>query len=608
MCGIAGIFAYGAAASPVDARELRVIREHMAARGPDGAGEFLSEDGRVGLGHRRLSIIDPVDRSAQPMESDCGRHVIVFNGEIYNYRALRSGLQEKGYKFRTQSDTEVLLHLYADTGSAMVERLRGMFAFAIWDAEKQGVFLARDGFGIKPLWYANNCGQFRWASQVRALLAGGALSHTPDPAGWVGFFLFGHVPEPYSTFRAIRALPAGSTLWVDTDGVGEPLRYFSVAATYREAESLRLSSDPSNFERVRAALLDSVRHHLVADVPVGIFLSAGVDSGALLGLMRDAGQTEPTGITLTYEEYHGKNEDEAPLAATIAARYGCKHHVRRVLPGEFRDDADRIFASMDQPTVDGINMWFVSKAAGELGCKAVISGLGGDELFGGYPSFRELPRIVRGCAGPSRVPFLAEAFKIFVTRAGLTAAAGPKLASLLIYGGSWAGAYLLRRGLFMPWELEALLDADLLAEGLAELGPLGCIESSMQPVPSTNFGRIASLESGLYMRNQLLRDADWASMAHSIEVRVPFVDTFLLRELAPIMARLPLGIGKRWLGASPSMPLPPELIERRKTGFGIPVADWLMEHPNLQSWRRMPQLAMKKCPWARRWAYQVAAA
>lgn len=607
MCGISGIFAYSPSAKDADRDELLRVTEHMAARGPDGAGEWSSSDSRICLGHRRLSIIDLSDRAAQPMESASGGHVVVFNGEIYNYRQLRRELEESGYRFRTQSDTEVLLYLYAEMGSAMVDRLRGMFAFAIWDPTKKGLFLARDGFGIKPLWYADGDGQFRFASQVRALHAGGALSREADPAGWVGFLLFGYVPEPYSTFKSIRALPAGTTMWIDRDGPGEPRRYFSIAKVYQQSE-LKNESAGSAFERVKAALLDSVRHHLVADVPVGIFLSAGVDSGALLGLMRDAGQAEPIAVTLCYDEYHGKHEDEAPLAAQTAALYGCKHHVRRVSNREFSEDVDRIFAAMDQPTIDGINTWFISKAAREIGLKTVMSGLGGDELFGGYPSFRDIPRVVRLCAAPARIPFLAEAFRVIVARIGSAAALSPKYAALLVHGGSWAGAYLLRRGIFLPRDLEGLLDTDMVADGLNRLMPLDYIESNMRPAPSTDFGKVATFESSLYMRNQLLRDSDWASMAHSVEVRVPFVDPFLLRELAPITVRSPPGSGKRWLAASPTKPLPSELTERPKTGFGIPVAEWLLENPELQAWRQVPQLARPGCPWARRWAYQLAAA
>ena len=237
MCGIAGIYAYHYAANAVDRAELRRIRDHMAARGPDALGEWYSQDERVGLGHRRLTIIDLSERGTQPMTSADGKLVVTFNGEIYNYRQLRASLEARGRIFRSQTDTEVLLHLYAEKGEAMVDDLRGMFAFGLWDADKKALLLARDPYGIKPLYYADDGWTLRFASQVKALLAGGKVSRDPEPAGWVGFCLFGSVPEPFTTYQEIRALPAGSTLWVDRVGTHETKQYCSIAATYCHAEA-----------------------------------------------------------------------------------------------------------------------------------------------------------------------------------------------------------------------------------------------------------------------------------------------------------------------------------------------------------------------------------
>jgi asparagine synthase (glutamine-hydrolysing) len=294
MCGIAGIFAYHYASLDADRNELQRMRDHMAARGPDGFGEWFSEDGRVSLGHRRLSIIDLNERAAQPMLSADRMLAVTFNGEIYNYKALRKKLESKGYLFRTESDTEVLLNLYMDKGEHLVNDLRGMFAFGLWDCRKKGLLLARDPYGIKPLYYADDGWTLRFASQVKALLAGGKVSRDPEPAGRVGFFLFGSVPEPFTIWQEIRSLPAGSTVWVDERGPTKPRTYFSIAAVYKETEGAGMKQLSENELALyaRKAFLDSVRHHLVADVPVGAFLSAGVDSGALVGLMRDAGQTE----------------------------------------------------------------------------------------------------------------------------------------------------------------------------------------------------------------------------------------------------------------------------------------------------------------------------
>jgi asparagine synthase (glutamine-hydrolysing) len=584
------------------------MRDYMAARGPDGAGDWIASDGRVGLGHRRLSIIDLSDHATQPMQSSDGKLVVTFNGEIYNYAALRGELEAKGHAFRTHSDTEVLLQLYAAKGATMVDDLRGMFAFAIWDVEKAGLFLARDPYGVKPLYFTDDGSTLRFASQVKAIHAGGRILPDPDPAAWVGFYLFGSIPEPFTTCRQIRSLPAGTTLWVDIKGTRQTRSYFQISKTFIAAEDNPIELPSLQLqERVRAALIDSVRHHMVADVPVGIFLSAGIDSAALLGLMRDTGQSDIDAITLTYQEYRGTHNDEAPLAAMVAARYGSRHRIRVVTETEFRSDLPLIFEAMDQPTIDGLNTWFVSKAAKELGLKAVISGLGGDELFGGYPSFRDIPSWARIWGRTSRLPLLRKVCHGMLRGTGVTSLFGPKLAGLPKYAGTYPGAYFVRRGLFMPWELNSVLDRDFVVEGLRGFDPLRHIADALTPQPRTDFGKIASLEASLYMRNQLLRDADWASMAHSLEVRVPLVDVELLRQVAPIMVTMPLGTGKRWLAISPKSPLPPQVINRRKTGFGTPIKNWLEQDARLTKWRHVPQLAKPSCHWARRWAYQLAA-
>src|ERR1017187_10293393 len=308
MCGINGIFAFHSASSPPQETELLKTREAMRSRGPDGSSAWWTTDRHCGLGHRRLSIIDLSDRPSQRMTSDDGRFVVVFNGEIYNYPQLRTELETDGARFRTTSDTEGLLHLYARDGAEMVHRLRGMFAFAIWDEEQRRLFLARDPYGIKPLYTANDGWTFRFASQVKALMAGEHISRDPEPAGIVGFHLFGSVPEPFTLYRDVRALPAGHTQWVDAAGPREPKPFSNLAEVLAKA-----AANPAPAadipERVRAGMLDSVRAHLLADVEVGIFLSAGVDSGALLGCMRDAGQREIRAITLAFAEFRGTSDD-----------------------------------------------------------------------------------------------------------------------------------------------------------------------------------------------------------------------------------------------------------------------------------------------------------
>lgn len=575
MCGINGIFAYNPVASCPDEGELLRTRDAMAKRGPDGAGTWWSADRRCAFGHRRLSIIDLSDRALQPMTSDDGRYVITFNGEIYNFPDLRKALEARGARFRTTSDTEALLHLYARYGGDMVHHLRGMFAIAIWDTDRRGLFLARDPYGIKPLYVSDMCGTFRFASQVKALLAGGAVSKGMDPAGLVGFCLYGNVPEPFTAYRDVAALPAGHTQWIDANGANPPEPFARVADILARTAPRKESARDFR-ERVRAEALDSVRAHLLADVEVGLFLSAGVDSGAMLGLMRDATEQTIRAITLSFSEFEGTHDDEVPLAAKAADAYGAHHVIRRVTKAEFDSDVPAIFEAMDQPSIDGINAWFVAKAARDIGLKVALSGLGGDELLAGYSSFGDLPRWRRTVS-----PFMRNAALRGTARAILKAffpvfaARKPKLVGVLDYADSWPGLYLLRRGLFLPSELPTVIDADIAKEGLARLDPLAALEASITPDPGSDVARICALESSNYMRNQLLRDTDWASMAHSLEVRVPLVDITLLKGLAPSIHRLQPRAGKVALAAAPSRPLPEETVARAKTGFIVPTGIWM---------------------------------
>ncbi|PRH89669.1 asparagine synthase (glutamine-hydrolyzing) [Labrys okinawensis] len=572
MCGVAGIFAYHYAANAISRPELSAMSRHMARRGPDASGEWFDPSERLGLAHRRLAIIDLADRALQPMASADGRHVIVFNGEIYNHLALREALLKEGAEFRTRSDTEVLLQLYARCGGAMVTRLRGMFAFAIYDTLAHTLFLARDPYGIKPLYYSDDGWVFRFASQVKTLISGGGVSRDRDPAGDVGFYLFGSVPEPFTCFREVRALPAGSTMLVDRAGARVPRGYHRVASVYDTAarDPRKRRDGPAAFADIA---LDSVRHHLAGDVEVGAFLSAGVDSAALVGLMRDAGARQIKTITIGFEEFADTPADETSAAAQIARFYGTRHVTRMITRSEFEADLPHFFEAMDQPSIDGLNTWFAAKTARELGLKAVLSGLGGDELLGGYPSFRDIPRWVRTLQLPSRIPLLGKGLRRLGKPLSERLRLHPKLAGLPEYGGSYAGAYLLKRGLYLPWELGEVLDRDTIEAGLRRLQPLKLIKAQLHGRPREPFARIATLESSLYLRNQLLRDADWAGMAHSVEIRTPLVDSEVLERSARLDLR---GIaGKTALARSPAQPLPQAVLDRPKTGFALPIAEWM---------------------------------
>jgi asparagine synthase (glutamine-hydrolysing) len=586
MCGIAGAFAYAAPAPPVDREALLRTRDAMAARGPDGEGLWISEDGRSGLAHRRLSIIDLSDAAAQPMHLDGGRLSIVFNGEIYNYRELRSALEAEGRRFVSASDTEVLLHLYDRDGAAMVEKLRGMFAFAIRDAAEGALFLARDGFGIKPLYYADDGKTLRFASQVKALLAGGGVDTTPCTPAEAGFYVLGYVPEPWTMFEGIRALPAGSTMRVDANGVRAPRKHFDVAA---ELERAAADPTPARREELRDALLDSVRHHLVADVPVGAFLSAGLDSATVVALASETGTDALRSVTMGFDTYEGTRFDETALARRIAAQYGTAHRTRTVGSDDFRDRYATLCAAMDQPTIDGVNAYFVSRVTAETGLKVALSGLGGDELFGGYPSFREVPRLVGALGWVPGMRCAGRAFRRIAAPV-LGAFTSPKYASLFEFGTRWSDAYVLRRALFLPWELPGLMDPEAAAEGWKRLEAETGLRTQVDRLPTAH-AKVSALETAWYMRSQLLRDADWAGMAHSLEIRVPLVDTVLFRRIAPMLVSA-APPGKRDMASTPARPLPAEVLGRPKTGFTVPMRDWLLERDpgaterGLRGWAR----------------------
>ena len=570
MCGIAGIFAYHDDQPPVDCGELLRIRDAMVTRGPDSAGLWIHPDARVGLAHRRLAIIDLTAAGEQPMATADGRLRVTFNGEIYNYRALRGQLAAKGYRFRSSSDTEVLLHLYADRGADMVHALRGMYAFAIWDEREQALLLARDPFGIKPLYYEDTGRTLRFASQVKALVKGGAVDTTAEPAGAVGFLLWGSVPEPWTLYRGIRSLPAGSHLFVRQGGRVSITRFFDVGAELRRAEQAAAGMVLTR-DRLAEALADTVQAHLASDVPIGLFLSAGLDSTTLAGLAAKAGQARLKAVTLGFREFQGTAQDEVPLAAAVARQFAITHESHWITHEHFDAELESLFEAMDQPSIDGVNAYFVSQAAAAAGLKVAWSGVGGDELFGGYPSFRQVPAAVRRIGMMRPFPFVGRLVR-HVLNPFLGGVTSPKYAGGLEYGTTYEGAYLLRRALMMPWELDTVLDRATVTAGLESLDVMGRLRADMRDLQQPR-SRVATLEFSWYMRNQLLRDADWAGMAHSVEVRVPLVDVPLFSALAPFLVsdHYP---SKQHLAGVLGDRLPAPVAAHPKTGFVTPLASW----------------------------------
>jgi asparagine synthase (glutamine-hydrolysing) len=368
-------------------------------------------------------------------------------------------------------------------------------------------------------------------------------------------------------------------MWVERGGRPLIENVFSVTRLINEAEERVTKADADTLsdgrpgsDRLGQLVRDSVQAHLVSDVPVGVFLSAGMDSTTLAALVAETRGDLHT-VTLGFREYVGTPHDEVPLAEEVARHYGARHSTVWVTRRDFEEELPRVLAAMDQPSIDGVNTYFIAKAAASVGLKVAISGLGGDELFAGYSHFRDIPRLVRAMAWAHRVPWAGKAFR-HVTAPVLKRLTSPKYAGLLEYGGSFEGAYLLRRGLFMPWELPEVLDGEMVREGWRTLEPLARLEETHRTIRNERL-KITVLEMTWYLRNQLLRDADWSSMAHSIEVRTPFVDWHMLRDLVLLLAQSHAP-SKLDVARLPAKALPNAVLTRRKTGFSVPVREWML--------------------------------
>ena len=576
MCGIAGIIINkNLQGESLDLNKcISSMSDTMSSRGPDNYGNWFQDNGLVAFGHRRLSIIDLDHRADQPMHSNDDRYVIIFNGEIYNYKELRKELHNNGYVFKTNSDTEVILTLYSIEGEKMLSKLHGMFSIAIWDNLLETLFLARDPYGIKPLYIASSKYGWLFASQVKALLASGIVSKERDIEGQSSYWLLGSVADPLTWFKDISALPVGSWAKIKSDQIFDgPHRFCDIGDSWRSNRKLESKKD-INME-VRSALLESIKRHLVADVPIAVFLSGGIDSATLAALMVESGVNNLIGVTVTYDEFQGSLNDEAPAAAKIAKYYGIKHHVKRVTKDEFFQDLPLILKDMDQPTIDGINTWYASKAVSELGLKVVVSGVGGDELFLGYNSFKQLPALVNIMKIISKLPGgITIANKVANLQATRTGNPRWKYAPLWLQ--NITTAWWLRRSIFAPDELSNLMGDDG-NQVSKDFSVEAFVTKMVGKLSGSSELELAQIESMAYLRNQLLRDSDWASMSHSIELRTPLVDAQLLKQLTsqlPLFKNFPK---KSLLANSPLNPLPKSIQERRKTGFGIPVEQWLFD-------------------------------
>jgi asparagine synthase (glutamine-hydrolysing) len=573
MCGIAGVIDYE---RPTDASVLAArLDAALAHRGPDGAGTWTSPaptTPAVLLVHRRLAIIDPGSGGAQPMSTPDGRHHIVFNGEIYNYRALRADLEARGERFATGSDTEVLLRLVALDGPSSLARVRGMFAFACWDSLERSLLMARDRFGIKPLYVATSGTRVAFASEIGALQASGVVDRTPSTAGVLAFLEWGSVPPPLTWTRGVEMLPPGTwRQW--TAGASATTRgvFADVRNTYVGAPSAADAVDSFRVD-VAEALRDSVRAHLVADVPVGVFLSGGIDSGVLVSCASSLGAVNLQTFTVGFDD----ESSETARARRVATMFRTQHHELHVSSRDVAGDLAAVVARLDQPTIDAVNSYYVSRAVAATGIKAVLSGAGGDELFGGYPSFARLPRAMamKRLAG-SMWPAVASLAHVVMPER-LRA----RWRHFATTNGSFAEAYRVQRGFLLPDEVRAiagpaLRDADWrqAAEAVRETEDslLAALSRDEKPAAA-----VARLETRMYLGSQLLRDLDVMSMAHGLEVRVPFVDHELVSHVWPRLGGHPeLMRGKRLLSDALEQPLPADIVNHPKQGFTLPFERWM---------------------------------
>jgi asparagine synthase (glutamine-hydrolysing) len=591
MCGIAGI--YSAKLTQAD-REAAVGRMvlRQARRGPDDRG--FHSDGELTLGMCRLAIFDPAN-GHQPMTTPDGRFTLVFNGAIYNHRALRTQLEAGGWTFRTNCDTEVLLAAYATHGAACLPHLRGMFAFVVWDARERTLFAARDPLGIKPLYYARLPGAgLVFASELNALLASGRVSREIDPASAGEYLAWFGVPAPRTIYQGIANLPAGHCFSLDARGTLSTRAWWHLPAPVQPD---RAAGNYQDFiHGLRHQLEDSIRAHRVADVPVGAFLSGGMDSTAVVGLMAQMGGPKLKTFSLVFGEAGYSEQAAARLAAQT---FGTEHTEDLLTGARVAADLPRILASFDQPTGDGINTYYASRLAKARGVTVALSGLGGDELFGGYPSFRDLPRLNRLLPWWRRLPGGLRRSVIARLQAATNTRAR-KLADFLAHARDLHELASLQRRVLPEVQRLSLLapDARRQAERLGPNHPM-LDDYAFELSGADPFQIISGWELRTYMADTLLRDSDVFSMAHSLELRVPFVDRVLLEWLWPQPAWFKYDPSrlKRALADATADLGPAAVRNRPKQGFALPFARWMLAElrPFLEETFSPSSLAA--CPW-----------
>jgi asparagine synthase (glutamine-hydrolysing) len=575
MCGIAGVFDADAGRALAAVARMNAAQVH---RGPDdeGVAAFEVAGATLAFGHRRLSIIDLSPAGHQPMVHAASGAALVYNGELYNTDSIRRTLEARGERFRGRSDSEVLLSALVTWGIDALRRVDGIFAFAFFDPRSSRLLFARDPLGIKPMYVAFRRGRLAFASELRAIEASGVIEPRVDRGGLASVLAYGAVVGPRTMFSDVTALEPGTCVDVDLRAIaaGEAVDLGARSTRYWDFPRARAIREPDAVvgralrERVAAA----VEAQLVSDVPVGVFLSRGLDSSAIAAFAAAArpGDVDTFTVTLGGD----RSLDEGPIAAATARALGTRHHGIVVDEVELPELARRWLRSIDQPTVDGLNTYIVSKAVREQGIVVALSGLGGDEMFGGYSTFREVPPLsaVLGTLDPLPASMRrAVAERLLARRSRAQRQKGGDLAAA---GGKLRDVYLARRRVVSDADMEALGFGELAADAYLP----AAVDLERGVGPSDPWTSVRSLETRLYMRNVLLRDTDVFGMAHGLEIRVPLlgqpVVDFALTRTRSWLDVMP-GSKKRWLVEAVRGLVPDAVHSLPKAGFALPFARWM---------------------------------
>jgi len=579
MCGIAGIAVRNGIVAP---ELLQRTVNSLAHRGPDDSGTIILHDAApepvaIGLGSRRLAILDLSPLGHQPMKDPETGNWFVYNGEIYNFREVREKLEREGARFRSRTDTEVVLQAYGRWGERCLREFRGMFAFAIWDARQHQLFLVRDPMGIKPLYYYSSENTFLFASELRTLLGTGLVPRRLDRAGLINYLTFGSSCDPITAIEGVSALRPGHWLVWKNGRVREEM-YWDLAGEAEhptEAPSQTSNGERKKLEEEVYSLLDqAVRMQTVSDVPVGVFLSGGIDSSSVAGILSRSGpQISTFAITFAEAEYN-----EAEYSRAVAAKFNTDHHEVLISQRDALRAIPAMLAAMDQPTIDGLNTYLVSRQTRAAGIKVALSGLGGDELFAGYTNFRTVPRMELFARIWRHVPKAARR-----PLAGIYSRLAPqtdqtrKLADLARANGQLLHPYFLARMLFTP-ELRERLERSH-DPAVAARANLPLAENLKRTARLDAINRVSYLESRCYMLNTLLRDSDVMSMAHGLELRVPLIDHHLAEKIMALPGawKLDEQTPKPLLVAALHGELPEQIVHRLKRGFTLPFEHWLRQ-------------------------------